>query len=447
MAYYPFAPEFGAKYTLVGPSGARAVFNDITDTDWVGALTEVTGLDSADVRENGQDLVEADGGAHGNFYYGRRPIVLNATIYGHASVAQRNLKIDKIVRASNAMRGDSFLSWKPATRVENFILNPGAEIDTSNTQNSGNWLATGATITRTTTGTQQGSGAYQIATAATASQGINLGTWAAGTWPPGTVLYASAYIKAPSGSTVSLHFGDSATGAASVNHSGTGFWTRVAVTYTVPANAGAFQFNIRNNNATAITFNVDNVMLSQSPTTTYIDGSTLGYYWQGTPHASASGDFIEMGTWVRRQQPLRIAGPWVKTAQIALVSQYAPLFSAAQSSVAGVGTAENRGSYNAYPIFRITGASVNPTITGSNGLVFRTTGLSSGASIAAGETIEVDTLNHSAVFIAGARNGQSANRYIDWATTQWPYIPAASTQTFTLAGGGSLVTLWRDAWA
>jgi len=60
--------------------GIRVVFNDPSDADYVGVLSNISGLDSPDVREAADDLIGDDGGVHGNFYYGRRPIVLEGMI-------------------------------------------------------------------------------------------------------------------------------------------------------------------------------------------------------------------------------------------------------------------------------------------------------------------------------------------------------------------------------
>lgn len=109
----PAGPEYGAKYTLTGPDGTVAVFNDSASPNFVGILSpESSGLDSADVRESAVDAVEEDGGVHGNFYYGRRPVVLQGTIIA-TSAEDRNKKAAKIQGASNAMRGDATLKWTP----------------------------------------------------------------------------------------------------------------------------------------------------------------------------------------------------------------------------------------------------------------------------------------------------------------------------------------------
>ena len=268
MAYQPLAIEIGAVYTLTGPDGSVAVFNDPLSASYVGALTEVTGLDSAEVRESAQELVEADGGAHGAFYLGRRPITLTGRVFGHASVTERNQRLDRARRASLALRGDSVLKWTPAGAQEVFCS-------------------------------------------------------------------------------------------------------------------------------------------------------------------------------VRRQQPFRESGAWVKDFQIALVSEYAAIYSTALVTKAGGVAGENQGNYPAFPIVEITGTSVNPTVTDGT-RTFTTTGL----TVASGEKVEFDMLDHTGVFTVGPRAGQSANRYINFATAQWPYYSGLGTsQTFVLTGGGTLSTRYRHTWA
>jgi hypothetical protein len=266
MAYQPIASEYAAVYTLTGPDGAVAVFNDPSSGNYVGALSEITGLDSAEVRESAQELVESDGGAHGAFYFGRRPVVLTARVFGHATLAARHARIDKARRASLALRDDAILKWTPTGAQEVFVP-------------------------------------------------------------------------------------------------------------------------------------------------------------------------------VRRQQPFRESGAWVKELQIPLVAETAVIQSTANPSVAGGVAAENQGNYPAYPIFEITGTSTDPSVAGG-GLTFVTDNL----NLASGEKVEFDMLNHRGVFTAGARDGDLANEFIDFATTEWPYLPTGST-TFTLSGGGTLAVHYRHTWA
>jgi hypothetical protein len=114
---YPNGPEYGVPYVLTGPDGSRAVFNDQTDADYVGALTDATGFDSPEVRESADNLVGMDGGIHGSFYYGRRPVTLSGTVYNVATDAVRNTRLTKLQQASNAVRGDATLSWTPGGGV------------------------------------------------------------------------------------------------------------------------------------------------------------------------------------------------------------------------------------------------------------------------------------------------------------------------------------------
>lgn len=276
MAYLPLATQVGAVYTLTNGTWT-AVFNDPTSPNYVGMLTEVTGLDSAEVRENFTDLVESDGGVHGNFYMGRRPIVLTGKVFGHTTIAARDARLDKARNASLALRSDATLSWTAASGAAVFVP-------------------------------------------------------------------------------------------------------------------------------------------------------------------------------VRRQQPFRESGAWVKEFQIPLVSQYSQIFGSTlkTSAVTAAGTGvvlENQGNFPAYPILRITGISGNTTtVTDGHGGTFKTLNT---LAVASGEVVEFDMLNHTGTFTAGARNGQSATRYIDFTSiTTWPSL-VTGNNTFTLASGaaGSLTVIYRDTWA
>lgn len=113
--------EFGIKYTLTGPDGTSAVFNDQADPNYVGVLTEITGFDSPDVRESADDLVQMDGGIHGDFFYGRRPITMTGLILNPSGLTDRADRAMLVSRASDAMRGDASLVFTPPGGVQSII--------------------------------------------------------------------------------------------------------------------------------------------------------------------------------------------------------------------------------------------------------------------------------------------------------------------------------------
>lgn len=281
MTYVPFAQELGAIYTLTAPSGAVAVLNDSASGNYAGIVKEITGLDSPEIRESASDLVEADGGEHGRFYYGRRPITITVSVVNHPDSATRAARLDRLHRASQGLRGDVVLSW--------------------------------------------------------------------------------------------------------------------ALTYT---------------------------------------------------------PFTAMYVPVRLQQPIRDTGGWTKEVQLAFVSSSAVILGSTLNSSSSLTlnssatvNCEDKGSYDAYPIVEFTGASTNPSIWDSSGRRLYTGPSGYTLTLAAGEKVEFDTLRHSGVFTAGARIGQSANRYIDFGlTTAWPYLNQAATTTFTGSGSGTAIVKWRDAW-
>ena len=112
----PLGYEVGVTYDLLGPDGTLARFNSRDLPLGIGVLDDITGLDSAEVRESSEDLTEDDGGVHGTFYFGRRPITLSGSIYT-LPLDQRVQRMDRLLRACNAMRRDCELRWSPTGAV------------------------------------------------------------------------------------------------------------------------------------------------------------------------------------------------------------------------------------------------------------------------------------------------------------------------------------------
>lgn len=112
--------EVGAIYTVVGPRGDRAVFNDPTSPDFAGFLSGddgVTGLEGGAIRENADQLPAADGGVHGAFYSDRLTFTLKGIVDARADGPSAEAQ-SRILRATNALRGDAVVEWVPSTIAE-----------------------------------------------------------------------------------------------------------------------------------------------------------------------------------------------------------------------------------------------------------------------------------------------------------------------------------------
>lgn len=109
--------DLKATYTIVAPAGVdgrggTAIINGSSSaTDFVGYLADLSGFDSPEVRESADNIVEGDGGVHGSFYHGRRPFTMEIMIEIAATDALSHARLDKLYRATNAMRGDGTISW------------------------------------------------------------------------------------------------------------------------------------------------------------------------------------------------------------------------------------------------------------------------------------------------------------------------------------------------
>jgi hypothetical protein len=435
MAYVPFAPEIGAKYTLTAGDGTVATFNDASDPNYVGILQDVTGLDSPDVRESGDILVQTDGGWHGNFYYGRRPITLNGTVVSPTDAADRARKLDLLRYVSNAMRADAILSWtnnaagsvamqtwvrrqQPLritgawTKTFQLLLvsqyaplfsvaqhNDGSNALasgsglTSNTAglwtNSGAPLTAGATLTGVTTPTPfTGTGELKIVTTASANEGAVYAL--TGTFRAGVTYTFSVYLRGNSGGEVTnLLFGSAGTGAdrASVTNAGlsSGGWTQYSVQWTPSSARTDAVAAIRNQGANAITFFANAAQVNQS---------------------TAVDSFVVPGN---------------------------------------VGV-ENKGSALAYPLITIYGpTSGTVSVTSSTtGQVFQAL---AGLTLTSGQYVQVDMLNHTAV----RNDGTNLAQYIDFVNSSWPALiggspSAAGNNTLTLTNAAWMVVTWRDQW-
>lgn len=119
---YVVGPQYGVPYTLEGPDGAIAVFNDQTSPYFAGVLVpeECSGLDSAETRESAAERTEQDGAIQGDNWYGKRAIILGGELLVSGTIA-RNEAAARVMRASNAMRKDATLIWTPDGGEQVFV--------------------------------------------------------------------------------------------------------------------------------------------------------------------------------------------------------------------------------------------------------------------------------------------------------------------------------------
>lgn len=108
----PVAPELSAKYELVSPSGYRCTFNDPSDPDYVGPLTDHSGFDSPEIREEAENRPGTDGGVHGQFLFGRRSMTLTGKVLNPVSTIDRANRLEVLQRTVlDCLKSDGTLTW------------------------------------------------------------------------------------------------------------------------------------------------------------------------------------------------------------------------------------------------------------------------------------------------------------------------------------------------
>jgi hypothetical protein len=93
--------EHAQPWEVEGADGTTVVFND--GGPWI--LEDVTGFDSPNVRQNLEDLPEADGAVAGDFFFGSRPVTMRGRIAA-ATAAERNNQVVSLQRALRGLRSN-----------------------------------------------------------------------------------------------------------------------------------------------------------------------------------------------------------------------------------------------------------------------------------------------------------------------------------------------------
>jgi hypothetical protein len=117
--------ETGAQLYICDPTQTQfAVFNSPLDPNFVGYINPdgITGFDSADVRENAQNINAGDGGYHGPFWVGRRPWTLSGFIMPTTPVSARSAAMTKIDNVMNAcLKQDGYLTYTPSDGITRYL--------------------------------------------------------------------------------------------------------------------------------------------------------------------------------------------------------------------------------------------------------------------------------------------------------------------------------------
>ena len=174
--------------------------------------------------------------------------------------------------------------------ITNLVVNPNAETNTTG------WVARlSATISRTTTEYHTGTSSLMVTTpGAVTDEGLNLNTTLAQSSGVAGIHTASAWVKAPSGAQLRIIIEDYTSanvyiGGTVVVFTGTGAWQRVSASRSTATTTNKFVLDVRTNTTQAVTYYVDDAMITQSSTLyNYADGSSPSWVWNGTINASTS---------------------------------------------------------------------------------------------------------------------------------------------------------------
>jgi hypothetical protein len=117
------AIELGSPYYLYNPAQTDYVaLNKDTDSNFVGYVSDITGLDDSEVRENALNINAGDGGVHGRFWRGRRPWTIAGFIMPMTPVTARSAAVEHMENILNqCLASDGTLMWIQSNGITKYI--------------------------------------------------------------------------------------------------------------------------------------------------------------------------------------------------------------------------------------------------------------------------------------------------------------------------------------
>lgn len=477
--------QSSAIYLLRNAEPYDAVFNDPSHPAYVGGLAGddgITGLDSPEVREAAADLVEADGGLHGNFWFSRRPVTIT-TLLTSPTISTREALMERVRRASNAMRQNASLFWFPgdpavvATTRENLVTNPSFEWDApaapavwTSLIDAAYTTTTFAARANTFTGSS-GANTLRIkgtkdATATSRTIGASIpvtGLTAGSVYSARAKLSITDAIVSGTGISLKINWQDANGTAISTSTSNviavgsTGVQTVTLDGATAPTAATQATLTISGASTTSsdvVDFDIDAIqMIQEAAAGTYMDGDSSNSSWLGIRGQSTSVNRPNARLLtVRRQQPVRFSGiGWSKLAFIPLVAADPRIYSAAcydqTAAHATDMTVENQGDAESPPVrIRINGPGTTATIKHvANGI---TRNIVIAHTLTAGHWLDIDVVNRTVIDDTGA---SQYGKVTFGSTSWWGLMPGPSnlvrgTWTSGSTGASTTQLRWRDAW-
>lgn len=168
-----------------------------------------------------------------------------------------------------------------ATR-QNLCTNPSFETGTSGWSG----ISAPALVRVTDQSPPAGGACLRVATdGSSSSEGVRVATSAV---TSEDVVTASAYVKAPAGTSMRLRLGDGI-GTTTRAFKGTGLWQRLSVTRILAPSPSFAELAVILNGSASITYYVDGCLIERAPLLgSYFDGDHPDADWDGAAHASTS---------------------------------------------------------------------------------------------------------------------------------------------------------------